>query len=401
VATTVAPGGSTSFTVQFDPSARGTFGGTLHLLNSDADETSFDLVLSGLATAPEISVFVGGAEVSSGGLVEFDTTQMGTPVTRTITVTNVGDAVLTLAPIDPNTLPAGFSLISGLSTTTLGPGGTATFTVQLNAAAAGSFSGVIHITSDDSDEASFALGLHGAVNDPTPPPPPPPYVKTIDNGADGFAATGNWHVQNSKGGFEQDIQFANKAEKNDKTLSTATWTFTGLAAGQYRVSVTAPASPSYASDAPFSVFDGATLLKTVPVNQRSTLGNCSADGFRWQNLGTFSIQGGTLIVQLTNRANGHVVADAVKIERVTTPSDPAAPSPSAKPNPDPHHEKDNGSKKDDADHGSHKPSPHKSNSHSSPQHKSGTKPSPKHDDAPWLDGLAKDVAKHQGSKPRK
>src|SRR5205823_8424023 len=126
-----------------------------------------------------------------------------------------------------------------------------------------------------------------------PPPPPPPsaaYCRTIDNGANGFASTGTWHVQNSKGGFDQDIQFANKAEKNDKTVATATWTFTGLAAGQYRVSVTSPGSSSYASDAPFSVFDGATLVRTAPVNQRSTLGGCSADGFRWQNLGTFTIQ---------------------------------------------------------------------------------------------------------------
>src|SRR5262245_14777047 len=401
VETTVVPGGSTSFTVQFDPSASGYFGGTLHLLNSDADEVSFDLVLSGLATAPEINVSVGGNELSSGGVIEFDTTQKGTPVTRTITVTNVGDAVLNLAPIDPNTLPAGFSLVSGLSATTLAPGGTATFTVQLDGTAGGSFSGVIHITSNDNDEASFALGLHGVVNDPTPPPPPPPYVKTIDNGADGFAGTGNWHVQNSKGGFEQDIQFANKAEKNDKTLATATWTFTGLAAGLYRVSVTAPASSSYASDAPFSVFDGATLLKTVPVNQRSTLGNCSPDGFRGQNLGTFSIQGGTLVVQLTKRANGHVVADAVKIERVTTPPDPPAPSPTPpKPNPNNHHDKGD-DKRDRGDHGSHKPSPHKSDPHSSSQHHGKSSPKPKHNDPHWLDGLAKDVAKHQGSKPRK
>jgi hypothetical protein len=228
-------------------------------------------------------------------------------------------------------------------------------------------------------------------------------VKTIDNGADGFTATGNWHVQNSKGGFEQDSQFANKAEKNDKTLSTATWTFTGLAAGQYSVSVTFPASSSYASDAPFSVFDGATLIKTVLVNQRSTLGSCSPDGFRWQNLGTFSIQGGTLVVQLTNRANGQVVADAVKIERVTTPPTPPAPPPTPpKPNPDNNHDKGD-DKKGHNDHGSNKPSPHKSDPHSSSQRhgKSSPNPSPKHNDPPWLDGLAKDVAKHQGSKPRK
>src|SRR5262249_4652582 len=136
---------------------------------------------------------------------------------------------------------------------------------------------------------------------------------------------------------------------------------------------------------------------------RSTLGNCSPDGFRWQSLGTFTIQGATLVVQLTNRANGQVVADAVKIERVTTPPTPPAPPP--KPNPDNHHDDhhDKGDdKKDHNGHGSNKPSPHKSDPHSSSHHgKSSPKPSPKHNDPSWLDGLAKDVAKHQGSKPRK
>src|SRR5439155_26246840 len=133
-----------------------------------------------------------------------------------------------------------------------------------------------------------------------------------------------------------------KAEKNDKTIATATWTFTGLTAGQYRVSITSPGSSSYASDAPFSVFDGAALLKTVLVNQRSTLGSCSADGLRWQNLGTFTVQGGTLVVQLTNRANGQVAADAVRVERVTTP-EPTPPSPTPpKPDPNSQHDKDDG-----------------------------------------------------------
>ncbi|HMC12044.1 MAG TPA: choice-of-anchor D domain-containing protein, partial [Pirellulaceae bacterium] len=308
--TTVAPGSTTTFTVQFDASAKGSAGGALHLLSSDADEASFDVVLSGLATAPEISVFIGSTEFVSGGTIDFGTTQVGTPITRIVTVTNAGNANLTLQFIDPSTLPVGFSLVSNLGVTSLAPGQSTTFTLRLDAAASGSPSSVIHLLNSDTDEGSFALVLHGVVNNPPPPPLPTAYVKTIDNGADGFTATGKWQVQNSKGGFEQDFQFANKAEKNDKTIATATWKFTDLAAGQYRVLVTAPSSSSLASDAPFAVFDGATLLRTVLVNQSKGAGEGSADGFKWQQLGSFTIQGGTLVVQLTNRADGHVVADA-------------------------------------------------------------------------------------------
>jgi hypothetical protein len=400
VGTTVAPGGLTTFSLSFDPSTRGSFGGTLHLFSSDTDEASFDIVLSGLATAPEISVSVGDAEVASGASLEFGTTLVGTPVTRTVTVTNIGDASLVLSLIDPTKLPAGFSLVSNLGTTNLAPGQSTTFTLRLNATTSGSPSGVIHLVNGDTDEGSFALVLHGTVNNPLPPPPPTTYVKTIDNGAAGFTATGDWRMQ-WKGGFEQDFQFANKAEKNDKTLATAAWKFTGLEAGQYRVSVTSPKSPSYATDAPFSVFDGTTLIKTVLVNQGKGSGGSTPD-CQWQHLGTFTIQGGTLVVQLTNKANGHVVADAVRIERVTTPVDPTPPAPNPpKPKDDHQHQNNGGSTPNHG--GSNKTTPQNhSSSHSQqpPKGKTNSKPAPSHEPT-WLHGLAADVAKHHASKTHK
>jgi hypothetical protein len=397
-ATTVAPGYSIILTVQFDAVAARAFGGTIHILNSDGDESSFDIALDGVATAPEISVLNGSTELTNGSTIDFGATQTGNPITRTVTVTNVGNADLVLLPIDPSALPAGFSLVTNLSATTLAPGGSTTFSVQLDAAAAGSLTGVIHIVSNEADEGSFDIVLSGTVNDP----PPAAYVKTIDNGDPGFTATGSWHAQSSKNGFEKDIQFANKAEKNDKTAATATWTFTGLAAGQYCVSVTSPASPSYASDAPFSVFDDTTLLRTVRVNQKQIAGDLAADGFRWQNLGTFKIQGGTLVVQLTNRANGHVVADAIRIERVFETPDAGTPAPatqpiSTKPHADtpilaPH---SNGA--------SHKPAPQpKPAPPSTPQNqskKTNPKPSPKQEFPSG--GLAHGVSSHQQSKSHK
>jgi hypothetical protein len=395
-ATTIAPGFSVILSVQFDASAAGAFGGTIHILNSDADEGSFDVVLDGVAAAPQISVLNGSAEITSGGTIDFGTTQAGSPVTRIVTVTNVGNANLVLLPIDPNTLPAGFSLVNNFSVTTLAPGQSTTFSVKLDATVAGSPLGVIHILSNDSNEGSFDIALAGIVSDPLPAA----YVKTIDNGAAGFTTTGTWHAQNSKNGFENDIQFANKAEKNDKTVATATWTFTGLAAGQYRVSVTSPASASYASDAPYSVFDGATLLRTVRINQKQVGGDLAADGFRWQNLGSFKIQGGTLVVQLTNRAGGQVVADAVRIEKVAATADPGSTTPATQlPCPKPQDNK--AILQTQGTGGSHKPSPQaKPVSHSTPHNqgkKAIVKSSSKHDDVP----SKRNVTQHQLPKSHK
>ena len=81
--------------------------------------------------APEIEVNVGGADVADGtGLVDFGSTLVGTPITQTITVGNVG--TLDLALSATINLPAGYSLVSGFGTTLLSPGQSTTFEVQLD-----------------------------------------------------------------------------------------------------------------------------------------------------------------------------------------------------------------------------------------------------------------------------
>ncbi|MCX6877320.1 MAG: DUF3570 domain-containing protein [Verrucomicrobia bacterium] len=52
VAPVSGPGGTTTFTVQFAPSATGAKTAALHLANNDSDESPFDLTLTGTAIAP-------------------------------------------------------------------------------------------------------------------------------------------------------------------------------------------------------------------------------------------------------------------------------------------------------------------------------------------------------------
>ncbi len=50
--TSLAPGTGTTFTVTFKPTAKGTRSAALHLKSNDADETTFDVVLTGKGQAP-------------------------------------------------------------------------------------------------------------------------------------------------------------------------------------------------------------------------------------------------------------------------------------------------------------------------------------------------------------
>ena len=303
-ATTLAFGASTSFTVRFDAAAAGSFGGTLSFVNDDADENPFDIAVTANASAPapEVQVLDGAADLADGvGSVAFGTTPVGTPLTRTFTVRNLGTADLTLGSI---TLPAGFSLASGLGVTALAPGASTAFAVRFDAAAAGTAGGRVSFATNDADEDpfDFAINANAAA---------PPTVLVLDDGEAGFSTSGAWTPFAGQG-FRSDVTYAAAGSG----ASTATWAFAGLAPGQYRVSATWSPFSNRATDAPYTVLDGATVLTTASVNQQVAPAGLGDQGATWKDLGTVTLVGTTLTVRLSNAANGVVIADAIRIERI-------------------------------------------------------------------------------------
>ena len=91
-ATVLAPGQSTTFTVQFSPVSAGSVGGAWAVVSDDANENPFDLTLSGngIIASPEISVLMGGQSLLVGGLIDFGPTAQGTALEQTLTVRNDG-----------------------------------------------------------------------------------------------------------------------------------------------------------------------------------------------------------------------------------------------------------------------------------------------------------------------
>jgi hypothetical protein len=312
--TTLAPGASTTFTLRFTPSAGGSFSGSVALANNDSNENPFDLVLqgTGVALSPEISVSVGGSGLASGGTVNFGTTTIGTAVDRTITITNDGTGALTLTPLDPGTLPAGYSIVSNLGSTTLAAGQSTTLVLRLSAAAAGACNCTIELVNSDSNENPFALALSGTVD----PPSFVPEKRIIDNGDAGSSITGAWnHITGT--GYEADMH---RTAKGNGTRHVR-WTFTGLPSGKYNVWATWTANSKNATNAPFSFYSGNGKALVAKVNQRIAP-TVSADGANWKFLKQITVNNGWAMVKLTNAANGPVVADAIRLVQVP----PAAPA---------------------------------------------------------------------------
>lgn len=145
-----------------------------------------------------------------------------------------------------------------------------------------------------------------------PPPPAPQPKAAIDDGDAGFTATAGFSSFGGQG-FQDDVTFAGPGSGTE----TATWTFSGLTPGLYRVSTTWSPDPNRATNAPFTVFDSSSPLGTVLVNQEVAPDDLFDAGSFWEDLGSsFAITSDTLAVWLTDLADEFVIADAIRIERV-------------------------------------------------------------------------------------
>jgi hypothetical protein len=172
--TSIAAGSNATFTVQLDATATGTFSGDISFGNNDSNENPYNFAIAGSVVTPEINITVddingritsildGDTTPSADDRTDYGTTAVGTPLSQTFRIENTGTAALTLnAP----TLPTGFSLV-GTFPTSIAAGSNATFTVQLNATTAGTFSGEISFGNNDSDENPYNFVITGIVNAP-------------------------------------------------------------------------------------------------------------------------------------------------------------------------------------------------------------------------------------------
>ncbi|MBD1940724.1 DUF4347 domain-containing protein [Microcoleus sp. FACHB-68] len=174
---TVAAAGQATFSVQLDASVAGTSAGEISFTTNDSDENPFNFAIAGTATAltpntPEIAVLEATSNIVDGTTttLDFGTTTVGTAITKTFTINNLGTSDLILSNL---LLPTGFTVVGALPAT-VAAAGQATFSVQLDASVAGTSAGEISFTTNDSDENLFNFAIAGTATDLTPTPTPTP-----------------------------------------------------------------------------------------------------------------------------------------------------------------------------------------------------------------------------------
>jgi len=257
------------------------------------------------APAPAVQVSDGGTAVPAGGASSFGSTAVGAPVTKTYTVKNAGTAALALS--DPIALPSGFALASDFGSTTLAPGASTTFAVTMTATAPGTYSGAVSFGSNDPGVPTYRINVSGTVTASSS------YAPQIIGDTDpGFSISGLWSTWSGKA-YHNSLHYASPESQD---YNNATWTF-NVAPGTYRVSGNWSGADNHATNAPFTVFDGANPLATVAVNQRVDPNGFSEAGTLWQDFGTFTVTGNTLKVRLDSYANFYIIASGMRVQRVS------------------------------------------------------------------------------------
>lgn len=118
------------------------------------------------ATAPEIDIQQpAGSPIADGGRSDFGLVAVGTPVTRTYTITNSGGAILDgIALVVSGTHAADF-VAGTLAATSVAPGDSTTFAITYTPGALGDRQAVLSITSNDFDENPYDIALMGGLVD--------------------------------------------------------------------------------------------------------------------------------------------------------------------------------------------------------------------------------------------
>lgn len=136
----------------------------------------------------------------------------------------------------------------------------------------------------------------------------------VDNAQAGYSEVGaGWTSWG--GGYGGGFRFQAAGDGS----RTAAWEITGLSSGGYEVQVTWVAEGNRAADAPYRIYEGGTLRRTVRINQRLAPAGSNVNGIVFQTVGVMTVTGGSLRVVLGNDANGYVIADAVRIVPVPPP----------------------------------------------------------------------------------
>lgn len=167
---TIAANATQNITVQFAPVADGNRTATMNIINNDANENIYDVALAGAGVSPEINVQGNSISITDGdptpGTVnntDFGNVAINGSQTKAFVIQNTGAGSLKITGINfTGTNVAEYALV-GAPTFPLDIAANSTQTISVKFAplASGIRTSVIHVASNDTDEADYDFVLQG------------------------------------------------------------------------------------------------------------------------------------------------------------------------------------------------------------------------------------------------
>jgi hypothetical protein len=227
--TTIAAGGNMSFNALFTPTSTGAVSGSV-TLNTNATPSAMTINLSGTGVAAGRTLTANPASLS------FGTVALNTSSSLTSTLTNTGNANITVSGL--TTAGAGFSASGVSNGTILTPGQTATLTVTFDPTTAGAVNGASASVSSNATASPTILALSGTGQAAATHSVQLQWDGSITAGVNGY----NVYRATSSGGYST-------TPLNPAPVSTTTFTDATVATGQsYFYVVTAVDAGAASSD---------------------------------------------------------------------------------------------------------------------------------------------------------
>ncbi|MFP6703489.1 MAG: hypothetical protein VB861_17200, partial [Planctomycetaceae bacterium] len=260
-----------------------------------ADALRFELpALPGTAVSPSLSLSLAHGQIdeadgpaATSGTVTRNGADLSGPLTVSLSSSDTGEVgVPAVVSIPAGESSVGFSVASVNDSFVDG-----TQWVTVSATASGFETGQAGLSVTDDDT------------------PPPQTVFIIDDSTSGCEATGTWYL--IEGGFWGSFGITSAGNGS----SVASCSVGGLPKGVYVASATWVTYTDLATNAPFTIQVNGGTVGTGSLNQRVAPNDRWEHGVMWEDLATFPVpEYGIVRLALSNRANGFVIADAVRLE---------------------------------------------------------------------------------------
>jgi fibronectin type 3 domain-containing protein len=179
--TTIGPGATASFLVQYSPTAEQQIDTGIITILNNSEGMIFNLAVQGTGhiRRPQITVSQGSTPIAQSGEFDFGSVALGEPKDVIFTIGNIGDANLTFEDVNNNRVnlennTGTFFTVTTQpsSATAVTPGSTTTFTLRFNPGAVGSnFTATVRVKTNSRDNDEFLFTIKGSSYERIPNPP--------------------------------------------------------------------------------------------------------------------------------------------------------------------------------------------------------------------------------------